>query len=139
MQQIQIIGHLGREAKSQIHNNREFLTFSVAVSSKWTDSAGVKQETTTWYSVSSRQFALLPHLVKGTQVFIQGSLNARLYNNKSGVTAIDLSVSAEKIQLLSKKESNTDSYAQNAPSPVAIPQTSAPVGVKMDQSDDLPF
>lgn len=88
-----IIGNLGKNASSVTMNDgTEKMKFSVAVSGKG--------DNVTWFGVLARmQEKLLPFLTKGRQVFVQGDLNAELYNG-----AIALNVYADRIVLCGGKE-----------------------------------
>ncbi|GAB2798620.1 hypothetical protein GCM10027275_50230 [Rhabdobacter roseus] len=140
MKQIQIIGHLGRDARKHNTNGREFLAFTVAVTEKWKDAAGQKQERTDWFSVISQQLTLAPYLAKGTQVYVQGPLQAKPYRNEtSGQWGVDLSISADKIQLLSSnKDAQSRPAAPAAGTSEPLPWEPAPVGTQPGE-DGVPF
>lgn len=131
MKQIQIIGNIGRDAKHFNTNGNDFISFPVGVSETWKDEKGERQERTDWFSVITKQKALLPYLKKGTKIFAQGSLKSSIYHNeKANAKMIDLTVNATTIQLLSA-----------APKDNAAPgQPAQPANITTDSSgDDLPF
>lgn len=77
-----IIGHLGQDAEiKKGKNEKEYVKFSVAS----TEKRGDKEETT-WVDVISGMTKLHPHLTKGKQVYVSGSLSVSSYNDKPQVT-----------------------------------------------------
>lgn len=131
MKQIQIIGHLGRDAKLISHNGDEFTGFTVAVSDNYTNTSGEKVERTDWFNVSTRQLNIGQYLLKGTKVFVQGELKVKIYKNQEGAHQIDMQIRAEKIRLLSPVNQNATSSAPQA--------NSDPTGQGEEEGDDLPF
>ena len=117
MKQIQIIGHLGRDAKKVSGNGNEFVSFTVGVSEKWKDAQNEVKERTDWFNVITKQMTILQWLVKGTQVYVQGSLRASIYQNETTrMNTIDLTVNATTIQLLSSgKKDGEPAPTANAP------------------------
>jgi len=112
-----IIGNIGQPAVIQSANGKEFISFTVAVNKyrkvweKDKDNKGVevKKQTTNWYSASLPigMKNLVPFLVKGTKVYVQGSFSSKMYNGKQG-WEMSLNIYGEKVELLSGvKESET--------------------------------
>ncbi len=135
MKQIQIIGHLGRDAKKVSGNGSEFLSFSVGVSEKWKNANGEVQERTDWFSVTTKQVNIQQWLVKGMQVFVQGSLKTSIYRNETtSMNHVDLAVNATTIQLLGSANSGGSQVAGGAPLSSAPPTASG-----NGNDDDLPF
>lgn len=118
MKQIQIIGHLGKDAEVKRFGETDYTSFSVAVTEK------VKgEDVTTWFDCLKygTNDNLRPLLVKGKQVFIQGSLNAKT-SESNGKTYLNLSVNVDKVQLVGAKvesQQQTISTSQNNQPPVA--------------------
>lgn len=145
MKQIQIIGNIGRDASLYSGNGNEFVSFSVGVSERWKDNNGQPVERTDWFSVITKQKALLPHLKKGGKVFVQGKLTAKPYRHEqSGQYTVDMSINASGIELLSAAN-NGQANGQpagvpaptGAPMPTGVAAQAAPGAQKSD--DDLPF
>lgn len=116
MNQIIVIGHLGRDPEMKYTPSGEAVTsFSVASSRKYKTAAGDQREETQWFNIScwsglaelANQF-----LVKGRQVFIQGRLKVRTYEGRNGDTMVSVDVTAEKLQFLGGK---SDSGGASAP------------------------
>ena len=109
MQQIQIIGTIGKDAEVKTSNSgTQFIVFSVAVN----DGYG-ENKTTVWHDVvqflnEGKTSKLVDYLAKGVQVYIRGKVKANAYVNKSGETIGTLSVTAFEIKLLSSAEKKSD-------------------------------
>ncbi|WP_428658163.1 single-stranded DNA-binding protein [Runella sp.] len=106
MQQITIIGHLGKDAIIKKNNGSEFLVFNVCVTEIYKKESGEKVESSTWYSCINKKTNLAQHLNKGDKVLVQGELRAKTYQNDRRETQIDLSVQISRIQLLSSKSNS---------------------------------
>lgn len=103
MQQITIIGHLGKDAVIKSNPSNDLLTFNVCVTEKYKDKNDQPVERSTWYGCVYRKTALAAYLKKGDKVMIQGELQAKLYVNERRETSLDLSVAVGRIELLTKK------------------------------------
>lgn len=93
MLQGNAIGHIGGDAEVKNTNGKEFTTFRIAHSDRWTDEAGQTHETTQWIDcVMNGRPGVLDYLKKGQMVFVSGSLVCRIYSSakdrcmKAGVT-----------------------------------------------------
>lgn len=141
MLQTILIGNLGADAVLKEINGKKFISFRVAHSER-------KQDKVTWVSVlryAENNQAILPYLTKGTQVFVSGEISARAYQNHAGEIVPDLSIMAEKIQLLGGRNGNTQNdSAQLAQQPAIFAQNDIPQTqpkAKQPNLDDagLPF
>lgn len=98
----QVIGNLGADAELKVADGREFCTFRVGHNESWTDAAGNKLTRTQWIDcVINGKPNVLPYLKQGQQVYLTGSITARVYSSakdrcmKAGVT-----VHVQRIELL---------------------------------------
>lgn len=116
MQQIQIIGNLGDDAKVVEFNGKKFVTFRVACSEKVTVDGKVT-EVTQWYSCSynRHESAVVQYLRRGTTVFVQGKPSYAMYDSATyKCKMIDVRILVDKVQLGGIKRD-----AQGAPTPDA--------------------
>ena len=149
-----LIGHLGRDAETAFTASQVAVTkFSVATSRRWKDQAtGDWKEETDWSRVVLwRGEAVAPYLLKGKQVYVEGRLQTRSYDDKDGKKVWATDVVAEEVILLGGRGGNApagggDEYSQQEPmksaprgrqAPVA-PAHAAPVSGGVDE-DDVPF
>lgn len=116
MQQIQIIGNLGDDARVVEFNGKKFVTFRVACSEKVTVDGKVT-EVTQWYSCSYNRHdgAVVQYLRRGTTVFVQGKPSYAMYDSATyKCKMIDVRILVDKVQLGGIKRD-----AQGAPTPEA--------------------
>jgi single-strand DNA-binding protein len=145
MLKVQIIGHLGQDAILKTFNNVNYVSFSVAHSEKFKDNQGNERETTQWVSCLKRvseDSKLQTYMKKGTKVYVEGSLSAKIFERQAnGKAQVALNCNVSHLELLSsKQDSQTDSEAQQAPL-LAEPNpiTDQNKIVSPAGEDDLPF
>ena len=118
MQKLILTGRLGRdpEVRKSQNSSDEYVTFTVATNSR---SKGV--EKTTWYDIitthDNRVKGIVPHLKKGSAVYIVGELDASLYDANDGSKRLRLSVYAESITFndgTSKNSENNQAQQDNS-------------------------
>lgn len=99
-----LVGHLGRDAETKFTPSGTSLTrFSVATSRRWKDQqSGEWKEETEWHNVSLwRAENLAQYLTKGKQVYVEGRLQTRSYEDKDGQKRYSTEVVADDVILLS--------------------------------------
>ena len=82
-----LVGNLGRDAGNQIHPRRNGgHKFSVATSRRWKDKqSGEWKDETDWTNVVLWQAEnLANYLTKGKQVYVEGRIHTRTYDDKDG-------------------------------------------------------
>jgi single-strand DNA-binding protein len=111
-EQTIVIGNVGREPETRDmpSGNGSVTSFSVAVTTKWTDrQTQEKKERVTWYSVScwNRLSDIAKQYVrKGTQIMVVGTVTARAYMDKNNQPQASLDLRAENFQLLGGRGDN---------------------------------
>jgi single-strand DNA-binding protein len=149
-----LIGRLGRDAEMAYTASQvAIVKFSVATSRRWKDQAtGDWKEETNWSNVVFwRGENVAPYLLKGTQVYIEGRLNTRSYEDKDGKKVWTTEVVADEVILLGGKGDSApsgggDEYSQQEPMKSAprsrqaptAPAHAAPMSGGVDE-DDVPF
>ena len=146
-----LIGHLGRDAETAYTASQVAVTkFSVATSRRWKDQqTGEWKEETNWSNVVLwRQEAVAPYLTKGKQVYVEGRLQTRSYDDKEGKKVWTTEVVADEVILLggrgegggpSEEYGSQEQPMRSAPRsrPAAAPSSQAPSEGVSD--DDVPF
>lgn len=89
LNQCQFIGNLGADPETRsFQNGGKVCNLRLAVTEKWKNSAGERQEKTEWVSVAIFGEGLAGvaerYLRKGSKVFIQGKLSTRKWQDQSG-------------------------------------------------------
>jgi single-strand DNA-binding protein len=148
-----LVGHLGRDAETAFTASQVAVTkFSVATSRRWKDQAtGDWKEETDWSRVVLwRGENVAPYLLKGTQVYVEGRLQTRSYDDKDGKKVWATDVIADEVILLggrggnAQQQSGGDEYSQPEPmrSAPRARQAPAPAPAPMSggvDEDDVPF
>lgn len=146
LNQIQIIGHLGKDPEVRyLPSGEAVANFSIATTEKWKDKAtGEQREETEWHRVS--MFGRLAeiageYLKKGTLVFVQGKLKTRKYTDKDGNERSATEVRGETLKMLGGRDTNQGERSAPAQRPAAPQrQAAAPAaGGFDDMDDDIPF
>ena len=172
LNKVMLIGNVGRdpevrylEGNQGAANATKVASFTLATTERYRDRNGETRENTEWHNIVAwRNSADLAekYIRKGTQVYIEGKLRTRSWNDPQGVKKYTTEVVVDNIQLLGRKSDNPageqqpaaqayrpDQYSQPAgfqPRPAApAQQTPAPVQsqpidiMSEDGTDDLPF
>lgn len=104
-----LIGNLGRDPETRYTpSGRMNVQFSLAVNRRFTDASGQQQEHTNWFRVTGwgklaetlDKLTQNGALTKGKQVYVEGRLDAREYQDQQGQTRTSLDVAASELQLL---------------------------------------
>lgn len=85
MFKLEIIGNLGADAELHNDNGREYLSFRLAHTDRFTNQqTGEITERTVWVSCfyNGRLEKLHPYLVKGTRLFVRGNGQLRIYSSE---------------------------------------------------------
>ncbi len=136
MLKAQIIGHLGSDAQVNNVSGKTVININVAHSETWTGNDGVKNQKTVWVDCAywTERTAIAQYLKKGTQVYVEGGIEAKTYQNRNGITESKLVCRVMSIQLLG---SGNGSGGGNVAQPAAQSQ---PVNSDISEPDqDLPF
>ena len=104
-----LVGNLGRDAETKFTASGAAVTrFSVATTRSWKDQQTNEwKDETTWTNVTVwRQENLANYLTKGKQVYIEGRLQNRSYDDKDGKKVYATDVIAEEVILLGGRGDN---------------------------------
>ena len=100
---VVLLGNLGRDAETKFTPAGASVTrFSVATTRRWKDQqTNDWKEETNWTNVSLwRQEKLATYLTKGKQVYVEGRLQTRSYDDKDGKKVYTTEVVADDVILL---------------------------------------
>ena len=125
---VLLIGNLGRDAETRFTpSGVAFTRFSVATSRRWKDQqTGEWKEETDWVNVVLwRQENLANYLTRGKQVFVEGRLQTRNYDDKDGKKVYVTEVVADDVILLGGRGEGGSAGAEGFP---AGAQSAAPRG-----------
>lgn len=121
-EQCIIVGNVGQDCELRYtQSGVPVASFSVAVSSSWTDKdTNEKRESTKWYRVTCwRKMAetMKQYVVKGMSVMVQGTCEASAFMGQDGEPRASLELTAREVQFLSHAGDNGQSDNDYAPPP----------------------
>jgi len=119
LNKIMIIGRLGRDPEMRYTpSGRPVTSFTVATSRSWNTSEGERRVETEWFNVvawGNLAEICKQHLSKGQQVYIEGRLQTRNWDDSEGNkhTSVEI-VANEMIMLSERREAEASSEAEPA-------------------------
>jgi single-strand DNA-binding protein len=152
-----LIGNLGRDPETRVFpDGGTICNVTIATTRQWKDkTSGDKQEETEWHRVVFRdRLAEIAgeYLRKGRQVYVEGRLKTRKYNDKDGVEKYTTEIVAEEMKMLGSREGMGEGESRGAGSPSARapgggsagggarPAAQKPASTGFDDmDDDIPF
>ena len=149
-----IVGNLGRDPETRYLPSGEAVTnISVATTDSWKDkTSGEKKELTEWHRVAF--FGRLAeiageYLKKGSQVYVEGSLRTRKWQDKEGKDRYTTEIRADTMQMLGSRAGAGEPRGDTRGEPrgetaaptggEAKPAAKKPAGKFDDMEDDIPF
>jgi single-strand DNA-binding protein len=149
-----LVGNLGADPETRsMPSGMTVTNIRIATSESWKDKAsGAQQERTEWHSIAL--FGRLgeiaaEYLRKGSQVFVEGKLRTRKWQDKQGNDRFTTEIIADNMQMLGGRAGgggggggsggSERSSGVTAPPREEFDQSPAPAGGKDDFDDDIPF
>lgn len=154
LNKVMLIGRLGSDPELRYTpDGTAVANFSIATSEEWKDkNTGEKKERTEWHRVVAwRRLGEIcgEYLAKGRQVYVEGRIQTRSWEDKDGNKRYTTEIVASDIQFLGAKDSSNTGGSYINKSRVAGPDMPAPqdsetnsaVVATMAKSagDDIPF
>jgi single-strand DNA-binding protein len=133
-----LIGNLGRDPEMRYtQSGVAVANFNIATSETWTNKEGEKETRTEWHRIVA--FGKLgeicgEYLAKGRQVYIEGRIQTRDWEDKEGVKRYTTEIVANQMIMLGSRDSAVATDSFGGP-PSAEPETSLP----QTPDDDIPF
>ncbi|MBY0578731.1 MAG: single-stranded DNA-binding protein [Burkholderiales bacterium] len=141
-----LIGNLGKDPEVRYSpDGSAIANITIATTESWKDKSGEKQEKTEWHRVAF--FGKLAeiageYLKKGSQVYVEGRIQTRKWQDKDGQDRYTTEIVADKMQMLGSRGGNSfevsDAPSQGAGSK-SQPQRPPSKGGFDDMDDDIPF
>ncbi|SMD35162.1 single-strand binding protein [Reichenbachiella faecimaris] len=139
-----LLGNLGKDPEVRhLENGRAVANFSIATSETYKNKQGEKVTNTEWHNVvlwTPLAEIAEKYLNKGNQVYIEGKLTSRSYEDKDGVTKYITEVVGREMTLLGgpSRPEGASPAADNSTSNNQASSDPAPVE-ESNEIDDLPF
>lgn len=137
-----LVGNLGRDPEVRhLDNGRAVANFTIATSETYKNRQGERVTNTEWHNVvlwSPLAEIAEKYLKKGRQVYIEGKLTTRSWDDKDGNKRYTTEVVGQNLTLLGTRD---QAEGTGAPAPAAAPgavQDPVPAAMEND-TDDLPF
>jgi single-strand DNA-binding protein len=135
LNKVMIIGNLGRDPEMRYTpSGRPVTSFTMAVDRSWNSADGERRTETEWFNVvawGNLAEICKQYLVKGQQVYIEGRLQTRKWDDKDGVKHTTVEVVASEMMMLGDRrdhagqppepESATPAEAESGPSEEEFP------------------
>jgi single-strand DNA-binding protein len=156
-----VLGRLGRDPETRFMPNGEAVTnISVATSERWKDkNTGEPKEMTEWHRITFyRKIAEVvgQHFIKGQEIYIEGKLQTRKWQDKDGSDRYTTEIIADTFQFVGQKpEGDGDAPGETGTTTNAGPRNAAAVAAQRpghtppagtrpapnfsDMDDDIPF
>ena len=147
-----VVGNLGADPETRYLPSGEAVTnIRVATTDRWKDKAsGEMKEATEWHRIAF--FGRLAeiageYLKKGSQVYVEGSLRTRKWQDKEGHDRYSTEIRADVMQMLGSRAGSGEprgaasgaDQAEAKTEPAARPAAKKPAGKFDDMADDIPF
>ena len=149
-----IVGNLGADPETRYMPNGDAITnIRVATTDRWKDKqSGEMKEATEWHRIAFfGKLATIAgeYLKKGSQVYVEGGLRTRKWQDKDGQDRYTTEIRADVMQMLGRREGGGEARGEPRAEPAmeskaAEPRGAAagpkkPAGKFDDLEDDIPF
>ena len=141
-----VVGNLGADPETRFLPSGEAVTnIRVATTDRWKDKAsGEMKEATEWHRIAF--FGRLAeiageYLKKGSQVYVEGSLRTRKWQDKDGQDRYTTEIRGDVMKMLGRREGGGEPRQEPAMESKAAEGKTAkkPAGKFDDLEDDIPF
>jgi single-strand DNA-binding protein len=129
LNKVMIIGHLGRDPEMRYTpSGRPVTTFTVATSRSWNTVDGERHQETEWFNVvawGNLAEICKQYLTKGQQVYVEGRLQTRHWEDKEGVKHSSVEIVSNEMMMLGDRrdsgstEKHTADVTEETESPSA--------------------
>jgi single-strand DNA-binding protein len=144
-----LVGNVGKDPEVRhLDTGVAVANFPLATSESYTAKNGDKVTTTEWHNIVLwRGLAEIAekYVTKGRQLYIEGRIRTRSYDDKDGVKRYTTEIYGDVMQMLgtrgegSASDNQAATSAANQVNPVISENTSAPDFSEPEVEDDLPF
>ena len=143
-----LIGNLGRDPEVRYMPSGDAIAnLSVATTETWKDKNGEKQEATEWHRVVffGKQAEICgQYLKKGSQIYVEGSLRTRKWQDKDGQDRYTTEIRGDRMQMLGGRAGGGtadygDMREEAGRAADAGSGGTKPGGGIVDLDDDIPF
>ncbi len=138
-----LVGRLGKDPELRYTpNGRAVASFPLATDRRWKSQDGQPQSETTWHNVVAwgRQAEVIKeYMSKGRQLFVEGRISNRSYEDKDGNKRWISEVVVENFTFLGDRGDSGQGRPSSGPSGPPDEQEPLPPQGEASEDDDLPF
>ena len=138
LNKVMLIGNLGKDPEVRFTaSGQAVASFSLATSEKFKGKTGEWEERTEWHNITLwGKLAEIAgeYLSKGKTIYVEGRLQTRKWQDKSGNDRYTTDIVGDKMQMLSPKGERSGGETSSAPKSSASSYEEPPF-----QDDDIPF
>ena len=134
-----LVGRLGADPELKtLSSGQSVANFNIATSENWVDRDGQKQERTEWHRIvvwGKLAEICRQHLAKGRQVFVEGKLQTRSWEDQQGQKRYTTEITATTVQFLGAPSERGMGAGMGSSAPAAdfSPEPS------FDSHEEIPF
>jgi single-strand DNA-binding protein len=141
-----LVGNVGKDAETRyIDSGVAVATFPLATSETYTAKSGEKVTNTEWHNIVVwRGLAEMAgkYITKGKQIYLEGRIRTRSYDDKDGVKKYTTEILGDNIQLLGRKDDGSGGSSSGNEYPKTDEKSTGTMNEPdsdNDTADDLPF
>ncbi len=139
---VTLVGNLGADPELKYTpGGQAVATLRLATTEKWNDKQGQAQERTEWHRVvvwGRSAETIQKYLKKGSQVYIEGKLQTRSWDDKDGTKKYMTEIVGQTVKFLGGRRDSSSQDEGFSSAPVAaLSDDNGPP--PFDQDDDIPF
>ena len=141
-----LVGNVGKDPEVRyLEGGASVASFSLATTDTYKNKSGEKVSQTEWHNIVAwRHLADLAekYITKGRQLYIEGKITNRSWEDKEGNKRYTTEIVANTIQLLGRKSDDTNGDQPQNAKPVTkdTPKAEEPTfSEETTEEDDLPF
>lgn len=145
LNKVILIGRIGKDPETySFEDGTKKISFTLATTESYRDrNTGSWVDQTEWHNIVGYRFLAEKNFAKGDLVYIEGKIKTRKYNDKDGNERYITEILSEKINILTRSQSNADSMrvpdAHTEIPPVPNQESQTDDDNKPELEDDLPF
>ena len=118
LNKVMVIGHLGRDPEMRYTpSGRPVTTFTLAVSRTWNSADGERHTETEWFNIvawGNLAEICKQYLNKGQQVYIEGRLQTRRWDDKEGQKHTSVEIVANEMMMLGERREGSSGSEEQA-------------------------
>lgn len=139
-----LVGNLGKDPEVRyLEGGTAVANFPIATSETYKDrTSGEKKTNTEWHNIVLwRGLAEIAekYLKKGSQIYLEGKLRTRQWQDKEGNNRYTTEVVGDNLQMLGRKDDNSSTPSAVPTEVKEVPKASPEIDNSSNQVDDLPF